>query len=103
MVHPFPKEVTMGQAKQARRVTKEILIDGRIDGDVRGRAITVLAGASVNGHLDARRVTVHGTVHGSIEAPQVVLGETAIVEGELHYGKLTVAQGARLEARCVPA
>lgn len=93
----------MGQAKNPRRVTKEILIDGCIDGDVKGRAITVLAGASVNGHLDARRVTVHGTVHGIIDAPSVVLGETAVVEGELHYGKLTVARGARLEARCVPA
>ncbi|MEO5338722.1 MAG: polymer-forming cytoskeletal protein [Magnetospirillum sp. WYHS-4] len=90
------------QAKTAKRL-REIVIDGCLDGDFAGRAITVLAGASVTGSLGARSIVVHGTVHGNISAPSVVLGETAVVEGELHYGKLTVAQGARLEARCIPA
>lgn len=94
----------MGQAKRKpTKRLKDILIDGDLDGDFAGRAITVLAGASVHGNLGGRKVIVHGTVHGNIAAPSVELGETAVVEGVLRYGSLTVAPGARVEARCIPA
>ena len=78
-------------------------IDGPYDGHLGGRQITVLEGALIEGDVDAETVVIHGHVRGKVRALSIDLGPTACVEGELHYGDLMVAPGARIEARCVPS
>lgn len=91
--------VVGGDAENGR----DLVIDGIIDGDLDGRRITVLKGASVKGRLGGQIVVVHGAVHGVIQATSIRVRSTAMVEGEMHYETLAVDAGAKVEARCNPS
>lgn len=80
----------------------DITIGGRIDGEVSGKAVEVLEGASVLGRLEARQATIHGAVEGHVSARAVTIGALATVKGELHYGTVEIAQGARIELEFNP-
>jgi cytoskeletal protein CcmA (bactofilin family) len=80
----------------------DIVIGGRIDGEVTGRAVEVLEGASVLGRLEAYQATIRGTVEGHVFARAVTIGANATVIGELHYGTIKIARGARIELEFVP-
>lgn len=82
---------------------RDLEIDGDVEGDLAGRRITVLEGASVEGNLGGQTVVVHGAVRGVIQAATIQVRSTAMVEGELHYKTLAVDPGARVEARCAPS
>ncbi len=43
-----------------------------------------------------------GTVYGVVRARTVRISSNAVINGELQYGTLEVATGARVEARFVP-
>lgn len=81
---------------------QDLWIAGHVFGDIDAEAVTVMHEAMVDGSLDAKSVVIHGRVSGTVRAPAITLGHTAVVEGELYYETLSIAPGARVEARCVP-
>ena len=80
----------------------DIVIGGRIDGEVTGRTVEVLEGASVLGRLEAHHAIIHGDVEGHVFARAVTIGTNATVKGELHYGTIKIARGARIELEFIP-
>ena len=80
----------------------DIVIGGRIDGEVTGRTVEVLEGASVHGRLEARHAIIRGAVEGHVFARAVTIGANATVKGELHYGTIKIARGARIELEFIP-
>lgn len=82
---------------------KNLKIHGEAGGDIAGRTVTVLEGASVDGKVDAQTIVIHGVVRGLVSAVSIAVRSTAHVAGELRYGTLSVDPGARVEALCVPA
>ncbi len=80
----------------------DIVIGGRIDGEVTGRTVEVLEGASVLGKLEARHAIIRGAVEGHVFARAVTIGANATVKGELHYGTIKIARGARIELEFIP-
>ena len=82
---------------------KNLKIHGEAGGDIAGRTVTVLEGASVDGTVDAQTIVIHGVVRGLVSAASIAVRSTAFVAGELRYETLSVDPGARLEALCVPA
>ena len=80
----------------------DIVIGGRIEGEVTGRTVEVLEGASVLGRLDAHQAIIQGAVEGHVCARVVTIGASATVKGELRYGAIKIARGARIELEFVP-
>jgi cytoskeletal protein CcmA (bactofilin family) len=75
----------------------ELHVHGKIIGDVRAAAITVIAGANVKGDLTAETVVVDGAVDGRIEAQHVLLRAGALVSGEIAHGSLGIDTSAVFE------
>ena len=77
-------------------------LDGSIVGNVRSdrmlaSTLSVSEGGSIEGNVEAQNVRLDGTVKGDIYASgRVILGATARVEGNLHYGVIEMTLGAQI-------
>lgn len=78
----------------------EIQIDGRVDGDIRTKALLIGESAVVKGEIVADSVIVHGTVNGQIKATSVKLAKTSRVSGDILHEDLAIEKGAFLEGHC---
>jgi cytoskeletal protein CcmA (bactofilin family) len=82
-------------------------LDGHVAGNVRsadGRecALSVSENGSIEGSVQVPNVTLHGTVKGDIHARErVILGPTARVEGNVHYGVIEMTLGAQIMGKLV--
>lgn len=77
----------------------DVRLDGRLEGNVRCRALVIGAEGELVGKVTAQEVKVHGTVRGDIRATQVTLDSHATVLGDVQHEVLQVAAGARIEGR----
>jgi cytoskeletal protein CcmA (bactofilin family) len=81
-------------------------IDGKIDGKVSiyegGRGQLVLSkGAVINGPVVVTTALIDGTVTGAMEVTEKLECRTnAVLRGEVVYGAIHIADGARIEAKC---
>jgi cytoskeletal protein CcmA (bactofilin family) len=78
-----------------------VRISGRFKGDVHvDGTLSVDAGAHLAGAVRAASVVVAGEIEGNIEGAQrVELHQTAVVNGDINAGSLSVAEGARMRGR----
>ena len=77
---------------------EDILIEGRIKGQVLLRDATVTIGdlAHLDADVRAARVLVKGRVRGAVSASErIELGATARVEGSLSANRVVIADGAQ--------
>lgn len=77
----------------------ELLVEGRLVGSIRCKALTIGEGGSVQGRIVADSVLVKGEVEGEVEAEQVTLAKTARVIGDVRHAVLAVDAGAVVEGR----
>lgn len=75
----------------------ELLIEGRIDGDVNARKVTVGPDASIEGDVLAEELVVHGTIKGRVRCDSATLKSTAHIEGDVYHRTLTVDAGATVD------
>jgi cytoskeletal protein CcmA (bactofilin family) len=75
----------------------ELHVHGKIVGDVRATAITVISGAMVKGDLTAETIVIDGAVDGRIEGQHVLLRAGALVSGEIVHGSLGIDTAAVFE------
>ena len=78
----------------------ELMIDGVVKGDVQVARLVVGEHARVQGVLRGAQVEVRGHVQGDIEGQFVRLLETAHVDGDITYEKLSIDVGAFFQGRC---
>ena len=82
-------------------------LDGHVEGNVRAdpqspATLSVSDTGSIEGSVEATEVVLHGTVRGDIVARgRVVLGASARVEGDVHYGVIEMTLGAQITGRLV--
>ena len=74
----------------------DVQVEGRVDGDVSGRRVTVGVNGRVGGKIVAESALVSGIVSGGIAAHTVVLTGTARVACDIVQERLTVEAGARV-------
>jgi cytoskeletal protein CcmA (bactofilin family) len=74
-----------------------LLIQGQIQGDVHGEAVTVDDGANVTGVITARIIAIQGGVKGALKGSTVILHENSTVEANIVHQKLSIAEGAHFE------
>ncbi len=77
--------------------TGEIQIDGKVDGDISSRALTIGEKGTVTGSVSAESVRVCGNVTGEIKGKNVILTKTAEVHGDVVHESLTIEAGAFLD------
>jgi cytoskeletal protein CcmA (bactofilin family) len=75
-------------------------IDGRIDGDLRTRKVTIGQGATINGSICGDTIKISGTVNGEVRGGTVILTSTAKVIGDIHHKSLSIDAGAFLQGLC---
>lgn len=75
----------------------DVQIDGTIEGDVRGRTLTVGINGKVIGKVEAHEVTIDGTIMGEITAENVRISKSAKVRGDVAQDSLTIESGAEFE------
>ena len=80
----------------------DMVIEGRVRGDVEAGRLVVGAGAVIEGNIRADAVEVRGRIVGDIEAQSVTLMGSASVEGDITHGRLSIEMGADFEGRCKP-
>jgi cytoskeletal protein CcmA (bactofilin family) len=78
----------------------ELQVDGEIEGNVRGGAVTVGDTGMVKGDIISESVTVHGRIEGSVRARKVQLMRNAHVLGDIVHQSLSVEMGAVFEGQC---
>jgi cytoskeletal protein CcmA (bactofilin family) len=78
----------------------DLIVDGRVEGDVRGRNVTVGATGTIIGNIVADEATIGGAVEGDVMARSVVLTCTAKVMSDIIQETLCVAPGAIFEGVC---
>lgn len=83
-------------------------VDGRVTGSVRGGAdsaasLSVSEHGTIEGSVEAPQVVLNGRVNGDIfGSERVVLGSKAKVQGNVHYGVIEMALGAEISGMLVP-
>lgn len=82
-------------------------LDGRVVGGVRsgeapGASLSVSETGSIEGEVQVPTVVLNGTIVGDIHArDRIVLGATARVEGNVHYGIIEMTLGAQIKGKLV--
>jgi cytoskeletal protein CcmA (bactofilin family) len=74
-----------------------LLIDGRIQGGVEARLVTLGRDGEINGRIEADEVILHGLVRGSVHARRVHLVRGCRVFADIHHDVLQIDEGAYLE------
>jgi cytoskeletal protein CcmA (bactofilin family) len=82
--------------------SEDMTIDGRVEGiiEVREHTLTVGRDAKIHADIDAKMVVVLGQIKGTVKATdKIVLGEHAVVEGDLTAARVSVTDGAIVRGR----
>ena len=79
--------------------TADLHIDGSVEGDITCAALVQGEKSTVTGAIKAKSARLSGTVHGSIEAGELVILKTAHIHGDVSYDALTIEQGAQVDGR----
>ena len=77
--------------------TGDLQVDGRVDGDITCRTLTLGAEPIINSKVKAETVRVCGTFTGEVKARKIVLTKTAKVKGDLYHDSLEIERGAVFE------
>ena len=77
----------------------EIVVQGTVEGTIRGRRVTVGESGFVEGSIFAESVCIHGSVRGPVIATSVAVTKTARVIGSITHNELSIEPGAYLEGR----
>jgi len=77
----------------------EVHIHGKIQGRINADRMVLSAGGSMDGDIVARDVQIAGRLNGRIFAVNVILDASADVTGRIFHHTVTVARGARIDAR----
>lgn len=74
----------------------DILIKGKVFGNIRCKLLIVDGNARVEGGIEADEVIVRGATKGTILAKRVRLEKTADVDSEIQHGSFSADEGARI-------
>ena len=78
----------------------DLIIDGRIDGDVQSRTVVIGDIGHVVGHIETEEITIQGIVSGSVRARKVHLATGCKVIADITHGALMIDEGASFEGQC---
>ena len=75
----------------------DILIKGRVHGNIRCKMLIVDPGGVIEGDIVADEVMIRGTTRGTVRAKRVRLEKTANVDSEIFHDVFSAEEGARIK------
>ena len=75
----------------------DILVKGRVHGNIRCKMLIVDPGAVIEGGIVADEVMIRGTTRGTVRAKRVRLEKTANVDSEIFHDVFSAEEGARIK------
>ena len=82
--------------------SEDLFLDGKFEGTITltGSRLTVGPNARVTADLNVRDVVVFGLIEGNINATgRIELRQSAIVNGDIHAGRLSIEESATVRGR----
>ncbi len=78
----------------------DLEIQGRVEGDIKSRHVTLSETARIDGSVIADTVQLMGSIKGQIKASSVSVAKTGKVTGDITYQTLSMEEGAVIEGNC---
>ena len=75
----------------------DIKIEGKVEGDINARVLTVGETAEIKGHLKADEIIVNGRIIGEVRGNKVRLNKSSRVDGDIIHGTISIEAGAHFE------
>jgi cytoskeletal protein CcmA (bactofilin family) len=75
----------------------DILVKGKVVGNIRCKLLIVDTDATIEGGIDAEEAVVRGSTRGKIKATRVRLEKTANVDSEIFHQSFSAEEGARIK------
>ena len=79
--------------------SKPVILLGQIDGNIDAVSVHIKSTATVNGDINAEKVTIDGTVSGTVTADELHLSASAILRGDVQCKGIRIDEGATVEAK----
>jgi cytoskeletal protein CcmA (bactofilin family) len=77
----------------------ELLIEGKVSGDITGDSLTLGSSAKVDGKIIVKAVTVQGTFSGFIHSDSVCLDVGSVVKGDIEHNVISIETGANFNGK----
>jgi cytoskeletal protein CcmA (bactofilin family) len=78
----------------------EIIVEGQIEGKIRGLSVMICDEAILTGDIIAEQVSVRGQVYGTIRAHHIVLGPKSHFEGTMVQETFAIEAGGCFQGSC---
>jgi len=75
----------------------DVMIDGHVHGEIRGRSVSIGENAEVEASLKAYVVDIAGELRGRIEAMTVNVTQSARVDATIFHHELSIEKGAAIK------
>ncbi|MCY4100228.1 MAG: polymer-forming cytoskeletal protein, partial [Rhodobacteraceae bacterium] len=75
----------------------DILIEGKVEGDISARVLTVRETSEIEGHIRAEEAILEGFVKGEVRGSKIRLNKSARVQGDIIHGTIAIEAGAHFE------
>ena len=79
----------------------ELLIEGKVSGDILGDNLTLGPSAKVDGKIIVKAITVQGNFTGFIRSDTVKLDSGSTVKGDIEHSEISIETGANFNGKVI--
>ena len=79
----------------------ELLIEGKVSGDILGDNLTLGPSAKVDGKIIVKAITVQGSFTGFIRSDTVKLNSGSTVKGDIEHSEISIETGANFNGKVI--
>ena len=79
-----------------------IHIDGKLEGNIMCNEVIIGTRGYILGDIKAKKLSVYGTVNGTIDTEELFVANNARLVGNSYYNKIALEPGAYVEGNCIP-
>ena len=79
----------------------ELLIEGKVSGDILGDNLTLCPSAKVDGKIIVKAITVQGGFTGFIRSDTVKLDSGSTVKGDIEHSEISIETGANFNGKVI--
>ena len=79
----------------------ELLIEGKVSGDILGDNLTLGPSAKVDGKIIVKAITIQGSFTGFIRSDSVKLDSGSTVKGDIEHSEISIETGANFNGKVI--
>ena len=79
----------------------ELLIEGKVSGDILGDNLTLGPSAKVDGKIIVKAITIQGSFTGFIRSDTVKLDSGSTVKGDIEHSEISIETGANFNGKVI--